>query len=221
MLPRSRLWFACYMRMPPAFSAVLLAGGASRRMGVDKALLQAPGGHVPSQGLLLWQRQFQTLQALEPAEILISGPRRPGFPAAVRCVTDRLPSRGPLGGLAACLDQVTTPLLLVLAIDLPFMETEFLARVLEACGPGRGAVPRGPARYEPLAAVYPRAAAQMANAALDAGRLRLQGFVDKLVRAALVEPYPLSAGDLRLFQNWNTIHDLGTWLPASSSSPSS
>jgi molybdopterin-guanine dinucleotide biosynthesis protein A len=208
--PGAGLDFPCFMSMPPAFSAVLLAGGASRRMGVDKALLQVPCGHASSQQVPLWQRQLQILQAVEPAEIFLSGPRRPGFPAAVRCVADRLPSRGPLGGLATCLDQVATPWLLVLAIDLPFMETEFLARVLEACRPGRGAVPRGPALYEPLAAVYPRAAAQIANAALDAGQLRLQGFVDELVRASLVEPYPLSAGDLRLFQNWNTIHDLGT-----------
>jgi molybdopterin-guanine dinucleotide biosynthesis protein A len=174
-------------------------------MGMDKALLRAPGGHSPPQ--LLWQRQLQTLQALEPAEILISGPPRPGFPAAIRCVTDRLPGCGPLGGLATCLAQVTTPWLLVLAIDLPHMEPDFLARVLQASGQGRGAVPRGPTHYEPLAAVYPRAAVGIANAALDAGRLRLQGFVDELLRAALVEPYPLSAGDLRLFQNWNTIQD--------------
>jgi molybdenum cofactor guanylyltransferase len=194
--------------MPSAFSAVLLAGGASRRMGVDKALLQAPGGRAPSPPLLMWQRQFRVLQALEPAEILISGPRRPGFPEAVRCIADRLASRGPLGGLAACLDQITTPFLLVLAIDLPFMETEFLARVLDACQPGRGAVPRGPAHYEPLAAVYPRAAARTANAALDAGQLRLQGFVEALVRASLVDPYPLQSRDLRLFRNWNTIDDL-------------
>lgn len=196
------------MRVPPVFSAVLLAGGASRRMGVDKALLPAPGGRAPSLSVPLWQRQLQTLQALQPAEIFISGPRKPGFPTTVRCIADRVPSRGPLGGLATCLQQVTTPCLVVLAIDLPFMETEFLARLLEACGPGRGAVPRGHTRYEPLAAVYPRAAAQIANAALDAGRLKLQGFVDELVRATLVEPYPLSAGDLRLFQNWNTMHDL-------------
>ena len=195
------------MTMPLAFSAVLLAGGASRRMGVDKALLKlkAPGGHSPSR--LLWQRQLDTLQALGPAEILVSGPRRPGFPASVRCITDRVPSCGPLGGIATCLAQVTTPRLLVLAIDLPLMETDFLTRVLQACVPGKGAVPRGPAHYEPLAAVYPRAAAEIANAALDAGRFRLQGFVDELIRAALVEPYPLSAGDLRLFHNWNTIQD--------------
>ena len=176
-------------------------------MGVDKALLKAPGGRWPP--LLLWQRQLETLQALGPAEILISGPRRPGFPSDVRCVADRVPSCGPLGGIATCLAEVTTPRLLVLAIDLPLMETDFLARVLRACGLEKGAVPRGPAHYEPLAAVYHRAAAGIANAALDAGRLRLQGFVDELVRAALVEPYPLSAGDLRLFKNWNTIQDRG------------
>ncbi|MBV9997579.1 MAG: molybdenum cofactor guanylyltransferase [Verrucomicrobia bacterium] len=196
------------MRMPFAFSAVLLAGGASRRMGIDKALLPAPGGHARSQPLLMWQRQLQLLQALEPAEIFLSGPRRPGFPEALPCIADRLPSRGPLGGLATCLDQITTPWLLVLAIDLPFMETEFLARVLEACKTGRGAVPRSPGHYEPLAAVYPRTAASAANAALDAGQFRLQGLVERLVRASLVEPYPLRPGDLRLFRNWNTIHDL-------------
>jgi molybdopterin-guanine dinucleotide biosynthesis protein A len=197
------------MTMPPAFSAVLLAGGASRRMGTDKALLRAPGGDSPPE--LLWQRQLRTLQALEPAEILISGPPRPGFPADVRCIVDRWPGCGPLGGLATCLAQVTTPWLLVLAIDLPHMETDFLARVLQACKAGKGAVPRGPAHYEPLAAVYPRAAAGIANAALDAGRLRLQEFVDELVQAALIEPYLLSAGDLRLFQNWNTSQDRGIY----------
>lgn len=196
------------MRMPFAFSAVLLAGGASRRMGVDKALLPAPGGHAPSQPVLMWQRQFQVLQALEPAEIFLSGPRRPGFPEAVRCIADRLPSRGPLGGLATCLDRITTPWLLVLAIDLPFMESAFLFRVLEACKPGRGAVPRRPACYEPLAAVYPRAAAETANAALNVGQFRLQDLVERLVGASLVEPYPLRSSDLRLFRNWNTIHDL-------------
>jgi molybdenum cofactor guanylyltransferase len=196
------------MTMPPAFSAVLLAGGASRRMGVDKALLQAPGGDAPSQQTPLWRHQLRILEALQPVEIFISGPRRPGFPQAVRCLADRLPSRGPLGGLATCLDRISTPWLVVLAIDLPFMESEFLARLLDACNPGRGAVPRGPSRYEPLAAVYPRAAAPAANAALDAGRLRLQGFVEDLVRAALIQPYPLRAGDLRLFRNWNTIYDL-------------
>ena len=210
MVARRRFFSVRFITMPSAFSAALLAGGASRRMGVDKALLQVPGGHALPQGLPLWQRQLQTLEALAPAEILISGPRRPGFPATVRCVADRLPSCGPLAGLATCLDQVTTPWLLVLAIDLPFMEPEFLARMLDACRPGKGAVPRGPTRYEPLVAVYPRAAVRMANAALDAGQLRLQGFVDELVRAALVEPYPIRAGDLRLFRNWNTPRDLAT-----------
>jgi molybdopterin-guanine dinucleotide biosynthesis protein A len=91
------------------------------------------------------------------------------------------------------------------------MKAEFLARLLDTCTPGKGVVPRGPtSRYEPLAAVYPRAAAPMANAALRAGQLRLQGFVDELVRAALVEPYPLRAGDLRLFRNWNTPGDLNS-----------
>src|SRR5689334_5170009 len=140
---------------PLPFTAVLLAGGASRRMGVDKALLPVPEGK--SRVRPLWQHQLGTLETLGPVEVLVSGPARPGFPARLRCVPDDVPARGPLGGLAACLAQVTTPWMLVLAVDLPLMTASFLGGLLQACDAGRGVVPRGPDHYEPLAAVYPRA----------------------------------------------------------------
>src|SRR5438132_3286725 len=46
-------------------SAVLLAGGESRRMGKDKATLQF-------RGRPLWQIQFELLRKLHPSEIFIS-----------------------------------------------------------------------------------------------------------------------------------------------------
>ena len=192
-------------RLP--FTAILLAGGASRRMGMDKALVpvtDAAGSPRP-----LWRHQLATLQALAPVEILVSGPPRPDFPATMRCVPDGLASGGPLAGIAACLALVTTRWAVVLAIDLPRMTPGFLDRLLRtAVADGQGAVPRGPYHYEPLAAVYPQAAADVAGAALKASRLRLQDFVDELIAAALVRPFPLKPGDLRLFTNWNATADL-------------
>ena len=49
------------------FSAALLAGGRSSRMGRDKAFLEIDG--VP-----LWQRQLQTLRELGPSETFLAGP---------------------------------------------------------------------------------------------------------------------------------------------------
>src|SRR5438445_10130962 len=101
-------------------SAVLLAGGESRRMGKDKATLQF-------RGRPLWQIQFELLRKLQPSEIFISARTDPTWrPEDVRFVADFLPSRGPLTGLAASLAQMHTTHLLALAIDMPFMTEDFL-----------------------------------------------------------------------------------------------
>ena len=74
-------------------SAVLLAGGESRRMGKDKATLLFRGEP-------LWRIQLDLLRKLAPVEILISGRNDPAWrPADVYFVADAPPSRGPLSGI--------------------------------------------------------------------------------------------------------------------------
>jgi molybdopterin-guanine dinucleotide biosynthesis protein A len=70
--------FKLIVKLP--FAAALLAGGKSRRMGRDKALLPVEweGASVP-----LWERQLSILKALAPAELVISGPHRKGYPTSV------------------------------------------------------------------------------------------------------------------------------------------
>ena len=142
-----------------SFAAVLLAGGQSRRMGRDKALLPLPDGR------LLWQRQLDVLRALEPAELFISGPARPGFPADVPTVGDIGPTMlGPLGGIAAVLATMRSARLLVLAVDLPMMTAAFLRGLLRHDpSQTQGAIPQAAdGFFEPLAAIYPRTALPVA-----------------------------------------------------------
>src|SRR5476651_1092157 len=100
----------------PSFSAVVLAGGRSTRMGSDKALLSLPGSD-----LLLWQRQVRVLEELKPEEIFWSGAARPGLPENLRLIADEVENAGPLAGISACLNLLESDLLVVLAIDLPRM----------------------------------------------------------------------------------------------------
>ncbi len=118
--------------VPVRFAAVLLAGGQSRRMGRDKALLLVDGGRV------LWERQLDVLRSLGPAELFISGPARPGFPYDVRLLEDERPGLGPLSGIVAALEAMTTPLLVVLAVDLPAMRADFLRGLLAGCSVNPG-----------------------------------------------------------------------------------
>src|SRR5947208_8823575 len=133
-------------------SAVLLAGGESRRMGRDKAALLF-------RGKSLWQIQLDTLRKLRPAQIFVSARADPLWrPEDIRLVADTAPSHGPLSGLAASLDQIKTTHLLALAIDMPWMSHKYLEFLCAQIVPGRGVVPKIGHRAEPLAAIYPREA---------------------------------------------------------------
>src|SRR5918996_2302231 len=106
-------------------SAVLLAGGQSRRMGRDKAT-------ILFRGKPLWQIQLELLRKLQPAEIFVSARTDPAWrPPDVTFVQDEPPSRGPLSGLTATLARIQSEHLLVLAIDMPFMIEDHLRHLCD------------------------------------------------------------------------------------------
>lgn len=178
-------------------SAVLLAGGKSTRMGRDKATLEIEGEP-------LWRRQIETLRKLRPDQLMIAGPARDG----AETVADEFENAGPLAGVAAALQKCATPLLVVLAIDLPRMTAEFLESLLLLAKPGKGIVPRGAEFFEPLAAIYPAGCAAIADAALRRGANSMQEFVRAALAQELVEPRVLRAEEFPLFANWNSPADL-------------
>lgn len=92
-----------------SFSALILAGGQSRRMGQDKAELRLGK-------LSLLQHMQQLAQQAGASQILLSR-NQPG----TTYIQDLRPGQGPLAGIAAALRYCTEPVLLVLPIDLPLL----------------------------------------------------------------------------------------------------
>ena len=184
------------------FSAVLLAGGESRRMGIDKATLLV--GEKP-----LWQIQLETLRKLRPAEIFLSARTDPSWrPADVQFVADIPPSCGPLSGLAASLAKIHTAHLLALAIDMPFMTENYLRSICDAIEPGRGVVAKIGNRAEPLAAVYPREAEVDLRTALAGKNFSLQNIVRHLVTSGKLLEISVMKRERPLFQNVNDMSDM-------------
>lgn len=100
--------------MRSSVSALILAGGKATRLGgVAKHELVPDDGD----GRTIFERQ---VAVLEPRvhEILVA---TPGEIAGHRCVRDVLPDVGPLAGIAAGLQAMATPWLLVVAGDMPYL----------------------------------------------------------------------------------------------------
>jgi molybdopterin-guanine dinucleotide biosynthesis protein A len=172
-------------------------------MGQDKAFLVCEGRR-------LLDRQLAALGAVHPRELLVSG--RGGTDYGVteaKIVWDVEPDQGPLGGIAALLEATLLPHLLVLAVDMPLMTTEFLAAMVEQCGPQRGVVPQTAAGWEPLAAVYPREILPRVRAHLAAGKRSVCRLVDEAWAAGEVAPWEVQPLQECLFANWNRPEDLG------------
>ena len=184
------------------FTAVLLAGGESRRMGTDKAMLLF-------RGKPLWQIQLETLRKLEPEEIFVAARIDPSWrPGDVRFVADISPSRGPLSGLAVSLDRMRTTHLLVLAIDMPWMSNKYLEFLCAQIVPGRGLVPKIGHRAEPLAAIYPREAATEFLNALRGPDFSLQSLVRDLVASGKLSEQSVAEAHKKLFRNANVASEL-------------
>ena len=189
------------------FSAALIAGGKSTRMGCDKAALSLGG--IP-----LWRRQLETLADTRPAELFVAGKCAPV--EGVEVLEDRWKNCGPLGGLATALHRATTPWLLVLAVDMPAMTPAFLSGLaMRAEETGQGSVPTFDGQWEPLAAIYPTAALPFAERMIASGRFAMRHFIEALSEAGLVES--LEVTGLALFANVNTPEDLDSlcWTPPS------
>jgi molybdopterin-guanine dinucleotide biosynthesis protein A len=178
-------------------SAVLLAGGESRRMGKDKATLLFNGEPF-------WRIQVDLLRKLAPSEILISARNDPVWrPADVYFVADDPPSRGPLSGINAALASAATTHLLTLAIDLPFMNEQYLRSLYRAIESDRGVVPIIGGRAEPLAAIYPVAARADFAAALSGSDFSLQKLVRELVSKDRLRLVRVKKEEETLFRNLN------------------
>src|SRR3954465_5795688 len=189
--------------VPNDLSAVLLAGGESRRMGTDKAT-------IVFRGKPLWQVQFETLRELRPAKLLVSARTDPAWRADdVQFIEDVPPSRGPLSGIAASLVKIRTRHLLALAIDMPFMTGNYLRLICDSIEPGRGVIAKINNRSEPLAAVYPREAEIDFRTALAGTDFSLQNIVRHLVTSGKLREICVAKQERRLFQNVNDVSDMG------------
>jgi molybdopterin-guanine dinucleotide biosynthesis protein A len=180
-----------------SLSAVLLAGGESRRMGRDKAFLEVDGEP-------LWRRQISKLEQVA-AEVLISvHDATSKIESLHHKVYDPPHARGPLAGLASALRAISHSHLLVLAVDLPAMTSGYLSTLASLITPGIGVAPKAEGFFQGTAAIYPREILPIVEAVLDSDDRSFQNLLRKACTEGLMISVSVANEELPLFANWNT-----------------
>jgi len=179
-------------------TGIVLAGGASRRMGRDKAFLELDGkpliAHV-----------IERLARVCAEVLVVAGDVQPYAGLGARLVEDRFRNVGVLGGLHAGLEAAAHELALAVGCDMPFLSPELL-RAFASWAEGFDVVVlRQGEQVEPLHGVYRRTCLPAIEAAIRAGERRIISFFPH-VRVRYVTPEDVAPFDpgLRSFRNVNT-----------------
>lgn len=171
--------------------AALFAGGASRRMGTDKALL-------PWRGSTLVRYLAGELDFF--SEKLLSAQQPSLLPGADwRLVPDLRPGCGPLGALESVLSAMRSDAALCVACDLPFFTRELGQAMLRAFREGADCLicRDETGRVHPVCAIYHRRALPVVTGQLQAGDFRMMHLLANLK----TDYFPVTAAQM---QNANT-----------------
>ncbi|MGW7238884.1 NTP transferase domain-containing protein [Streptomyces sp. NPDC054804] len=150
---------------PPAYDAIVLAGGAARRLGgADKPSVQVGGRPLLDRVLTACAGARNT--------VVVAAPRPTSRP--VRWTREDPPGGGPVAALDAGLRHTTADHAVVLSADLPFLEQATVERLLTALhstGADAALLTDAKGRDQPLVAAYRTAPLRRALSALaeDAG----------------------------------------------------
>lgn len=184
---------------------VIQAGGESRRMGSDKALL-------PFLGQPLILRPLNRLAGLAD-EVLVTSNQPENYRfLGLSPIPDLLPGFGALGGLYTALSAASHPYVAVVACDMPFACLELFAAELALLREtsADAVIPRSDAGAEPFHSVYRcETCLPYVRAALEADKRRVDAWFSQAnIRYIDSEEILLYDPDKLAFLNINTLEEL-------------
>ena len=172
---------------------VVLAGGASRRMGERNKVLEPFGDTT------LLRRAVARL-APQVDRVIVNGPRALADHCDVEVVEDAVPGRaGPLAGTLAAMEVARETHIVTAAVDTPFFPLDLAASLAEA----EVAIARSDGRLHPVFARWPVQAAAALGQFLESGDRKIMLFAERLGYCAVDFP-----ADPTLFFNVNTPEEL-------------
>jgi len=189
----------------------VLAGGGSRRMGQDKAVMELAGQ-------TLMERAVGVLETVLEEVIVVAPRRRRYADLKVALVPDIRPNLGPLGGIHTALDHGAGRPVFVLACDMPLVTGDLVRWVAghrpdNASGEPQDSKPwarvvRDRHGAQPLCGLYSGACLPAVERALEEHRLSARDLLNHLETEVLDLDPGAAWYSPRLLSNVNVMRDL-------------
>lgn len=205
--------------MDGSLSVAVLAGGASRRMGTDKGLIEIAG-----RPMALWVLDAVLAGLEDPPEEVMFVANAGGYEdlaesvtlAPARVLADLRPGLGPLAGIETALAAASSNYVFVAACDLPLVDPG-LVRELARHASGAAVIPVTDSGSEPCFAIYSRSCLEVVGGLLDEESLEARAVLGAIESAAIGGVHEIRVENLDPgvgLSNVNTPEELGVALRA-------
>jgi molybdenum cofactor guanylyltransferase len=206
--PQSRTKRVTRKGPPRRAAGYVLAGGKSSRFGSDKALAELGGKPVLA-------RTLETIAASDVGCRIVVGDKKNYGRFGVRCIRDRWPGEGPLGGIVTALvrslaDKYGYHWNLIISCDMPFLTAEWLQHLIQhsAESSAEVVVPKSAQGFEPLCACWRTTAVGKLQTLFADGVRKVTEAMKQLPMEVLDESvWKRFDNNNRLFWNMNTPAD--------------
>jgi molybdopterin-guanine dinucleotide biosynthesis protein A len=165
--------------VPPSLpSGIILAGGRSKRMGTDKALLPLPDRYARRNFLeqLIHELEYCCSEVFVVVRDQEQASRYTNVDAEI--VLDSIPGGGPLIGLASGLRASSTDSAILIAVDMPFVTSQLLAFMILHYQDGVMLVPLVNGYPQVTLAIYPRSILPIIDDLIRQGSRDLRSLLD-------------------------------------------
>jgi molybdopterin-guanine dinucleotide biosynthesis protein A len=195
---------------PAPFSAAILAGGRSRRMGRPKAQIDLPSGQ------LLDRIARRLAQCVDDIHVVCRPDQidslQANLPDGCALTCDRIAAQGPLVGIHAALKAARHDRVFVAACDMPNLQPD-LVRAMLADMDDDVVIPRTADGWHPLHAVYRKTCLEPIEKILNDGPSRVPAFFAQVAVNVWDEARLRNHdADLKSVLNINTPHELADFI---------
>lgn len=190
------------MNYKSALTGIILSGGKSVRMGMDKAFIKVDG--IP-----IIQRTYDMFSKLFQEIIIVTNHKELYSTFQAKIVNDLITDRGALGGLYTGLFYSSFPYSFCVACDMPFLKESIIRFLLQQVDGFDAIIPKTADGLQPLHAIYSKNCIGPIKKLIDQGGYKIIDFYP-LIKIKIIEENEFIALDKNResFINVNTPGEL-------------